>query len=129
MEKLVTSSFRLGIVGGGQLGRMLALSAANWDIRTAHLDSSEEAPANIIADQFQKGSITSYEDVLTFGESADILTIESDNVNADALEVLAKRGKRVYPKAETLRIIQDKGLQRREEVKTHSPWKKSKKRF
>lgn len=112
MEKWVTSDFRLGIVGGGQLGRMLALKAANWDIRTAHLDSSEDAPAHIIADQFQKGSITSYDDVLRFGETVDVVTVESDNVNADALEVLAERGKRVYPKAATLRIIQDKGKQR-----------------
>lgn len=112
MEKLVTSDFRLGIIGGGQLGRMLALEAADWDIRTAHLDSDEEAPAYIIADQFRKGSMTSYDDVVRFGQTVDVVTVESDNVNADALEYLAKQGKRVYPTAETLRIIQDKGLQR-----------------
>ena len=112
MEKLVTSDFRLGIIGGGQLGRMLALEAADWDIRTAHLDSDEEAPAYIIADQFRKGSMTSYDDVVRFGQTVDVVTVESDNVNADALEYLAKQGKRVYPTAATLRIIQDKGLQR-----------------
>ena len=52
MENLVTSSFRLGIIGGGQLGRMLALKAASWDIRTHCLDAHEDAPARIICDDF-----------------------------------------------------------------------------
>lgn len=113
MEEFVTSSFRLGIAGGGQLGRMLALKAAEWDIRTQCLDPNENAPARIICDHYYKGSLSSYDDVVSFGEKVDLLTIESDNVNADALEYLEKQGKVVYPHASTLRIIQDKGLQRR----------------
>lgn len=113
MEKLVTSSFRLGIIGGGQLGRMLALKAAQWDLKTHCLDKDEHAPARLICDAFQQGSMTNYDDVVSFGRSVDAVTVESDNVNADALETLEQEGKPVYPSAATLRIIQDKGEQRR----------------
>lgn len=112
MEKLVTSSFRLGILGGGQLGRMLALKASEWDIKTHCLDKNVDAPSHIICDEFQVGDVTCYEDVLAFGQKVDRITVESDNVNADALEALEKQGKLVFPKSKTLRIIQDKGLQR-----------------
>lgn len=112
MEDFTTSSFRLGIVGGGQLGRMLALTAANWDIRTYFLDKDDDAPAKIICDYFQKGSMTSYDDVVSFGEKVDVITIESDNVNAEALAHLESLGKKVFPKSSTLKIIQDKGDQR-----------------
>lgn len=113
MEKLVTSSFRLGILGGGQLGRMLALAAANWDVSPYCLDSSEEAPARDLCRGFQQGSITSYEDVVSFARNVDLLTIETDHVNVEALAFLEEQGKTVCPSSRTLGIIQDKGLQRR----------------
>ncbi len=113
MEKLVTSSFRLGIAGGGQLGRMLALQAANWDIMTHCLDKNKLAPAHIICEKFYEGSITNFDDVLEFGKNVDMITVESDNVNADALEQLEKMGKKVSPSSSILRVIQDKGLQRK----------------
>lgn len=113
MEKLVTSSFRLGILGGGQLGRMLALAAAHWDIRVYCMDESEHAPAVNFCHDFQKGSIDSFDHVVSFAEHVDMLTIESDHVNADALAFLEGKGKKVYPASRTLRIIQDKGEQRR----------------
>ncbi len=112
MEKLVTSSFRLGILGGGQLGRMLALAAANWDLRVYCLDQSDHAPARNLCHHFQKGSITSFDDVVSFAKDVDLLTVESDHVNADALAFLEEQGKKVYPESRTLRVIQDKGLQR-----------------
>ncbi len=113
MEKLVTSSFRLGILGGGQLGRMLALAAARWDLRVYCLDESGHAPARDFCHGFQKGSIASFDHVVSFAEHVDMLTIESDHVNADALAFLEDRGKKCYPASSTLRIIQDKGEQRR----------------
>ena len=112
MEKFATSSFRLGIAGGGQLGRMLALSATNWDITTHCLDKNEKAPARIICEKVHNGSLTDYDDVVAFGQNVDLITVESDNVNADALEYLEKQGKKVAPSSSILRIIQDKGLQR-----------------
>ena len=111
MEKFVTSPFRVGIAGGGQLGRMLALKAATWDVLTHCLDG-ESAPAHIICETLHKGSITEYDDVVRFGKNVDVVTIESDNVNVEALKHLEGLGKKVCPSAAALKVIQDKGLQR-----------------
>jgi 5-(carboxyamino)imidazole ribonucleotide synthase len=112
MEKLATSSFRLGILGGGQLGRMLALAAANWDIQTYCLDKSEHAPARNFCHGFQKGLITSFDDVVSLAKNVDMVTIETDHANADALAFLEEQGLDTNPASNALRIIQDKGLQR-----------------
>lgn len=113
MEDFVTSSFRLGIVGGGQLGRMLALKAADWDLITHCLDADADAPARLICEELHQGAITDYDAVVGFGGGVDLVTVESDNVNVEALKKLQSGGMKVCPDPEALRIIQDKGEQRR----------------
>lgn len=112
MKKLFTSSFRLGILGGGQLGKMLTLAAAPWDIHVSCLDSSSDAPASTVCHSFVLGDLKNYDDVLKFGEALDIITIESDHANVEALKELKARGKIVHPDPEQLKIVQDKGSQR-----------------
>ena len=112
MEDILNSSLKLGIVGGGQLGRLLAEKASRWNVEVSFLDGDTEAPAKIICNNFQQGSINSYDDVLNFGKGLDFVTIESDSVNADALIALDKQGVKTYPKGEVLKIIQNKGDQR-----------------
>jgi 5-(carboxyamino)imidazole ribonucleotide synthase len=112
LKKLFTSSFRLGILGGGQLGKMLTLAAAPWDIHVSCLDSSSDAPASTVCHSFVLGDLKNYDDVLKFGEALDIITIESDHANVEALKELKARGKIVHPDPEQLKIVQDKGSQR-----------------
>lgn len=104
--------FKLGILGGGQLGRMLIQDAINYDIRIHVLDPSEDAPCKQIAHCFVLGDFMDYETVLRFGHDVDIITIEIEHVNTDALEELERRGKKVYPSPSFLKIVQDKGLQK-----------------
>ena len=99
---------KIGILGGGQLGRMLLQAAANYPVITYVLENDENAPAAHLCHHFTKGNITNYEDVLAFGEDLDAITIEIENVNIDALEVLESKGVRVYPKPSVLRIICNK---------------------
>ena len=112
MEKLVTSEFRLGIIAGGQLGKMLVLAASNWDVKTYILDMDEHCPASTVCTEFVKGSPLSFDDVYRFGKRVDMLTFEIENVNIEALKKLAEEGVQVHPEPETLEIIQDKGLQK-----------------
>lgn len=107
-----SSSFTLGILGGGQLGKMMLYETRKWDIRTRVLDPSAEAPCRIAADFFQQGDLMDFETVYEFGKKADVITFEIEHVNVDALEKLEKEGKKVFPAAATLRIIQDKGVQK-----------------
>jgi 5-(carboxyamino)imidazole ribonucleotide synthase len=86
LKKLFTSSFRLGILGGGQLGKMLTLAAAPWDIHVSCLDSSSDAPASTVCHSFVLGDLKNYDDVLKFGEALDIITIESDHANVEGSE-------------------------------------------
>jgi 5-(carboxyamino)imidazole ribonucleotide synthase len=106
------NGIRLGIVGGGQLGRMLIQSAVDLNINCIVLDPDENAPCKNIASEFYQGSLTDFETVLNFGKNADIITIEIENVNTDALSELKKMGKYVHPDPEIIRLIQDKGLQK-----------------
>ena len=103
---------KIGLLGGGQLGRMLIQEAINWNIDFAVLDNDKNAPCKHLTSNFTHGSITDYETVLEFGKDKDIITIEIENVNADALMVLENLGKQVYPQPNILKIIQDKGLQK-----------------
>jgi len=107
-----SSEFTLGILGGGQLGKMLLYETRKWDIRTHVLDSSAEAPAKIACNHFKQGDLTDYETVYNFGKKVDVLTIEIENVNIRALEQLETEGVKVYPGAATLRKIQNKGIQK-----------------
>ena len=112
MEQLVTSDFKLGIIAGGQLGKMLTLAATNWDVKTFILDPSASCPAASSCTHFIQGDYTAFDDVYAFGKALDMITIEIENINTDALIQLKAEGKRVYPDPEILKIIQDKGLQK-----------------
>jgi 5-(carboxyamino)imidazole ribonucleotide synthase len=112
MNPPFSPDFRLGILGGGQLGKMLLQPAHQWNLRTQVLDPDEQAPARALCADFFVGPLTDYDAVMAFGESASALTIEIENVNAEALAELADRGIPVHPDPRVLPIIQDKGLQR-----------------
>lgn len=106
------SKQRLGLLGGGQLGRMMIQSAISYNIDVHVLDGDENAPCKTIASSFTHGSIVDYQTVLDFGRDKDVITVEIENVNIDALEVLEQEGKKVYPQPRVLRIIKDKGIQK-----------------
>lgn len=112
MEQLVTSNLKLGIIAGGQLGKMLIQEASKWDIITYVLDNEEDCPAGKIASHYVKGSNVDFESVYQFGKMVDVLTFELENVNIDALKKLKAEGLRVVPDPEVLELIQDKGLQK-----------------
>ena len=107
-----SSNFKLGILGGGQLGKMLLYSTRKFDIYTSVLDASEEAPCKIASNEFHLGDLMDYDAVYNFGKQVDVLTIEIENVNVDALEALEKEGIKVYPASKTLRTIQNKAKQK-----------------
>ena len=107
-----SSSLKLGILGGGQLGRMLLTETQKFDIYTCVLDASKDAPCAAICDEFHQGSLLDYDTVYAFGKKMDTLTIEIENVNVDALEQLEKEGVKVFPSSKTLRIIQNKTTQK-----------------
>ena len=107
-----SSNFKLGILGGGQLGKMLLNDTRKFDIYTCVLDASNEAPCKIASNEFHLGDLMDYDAVFNFGKQVDVLTIEIENVNVDALEALEKLGKKVYPSSKTLRIIQNKATQK-----------------
>ncbi|SEB15269.1 5-(carboxyamino)imidazole ribonucleotide synthase [Pedobacter hartonius] len=111
MAKQISDS-KLGILGGGQLGRMLIQEAINYNLTTLVLDPDTDAPCKHIANYFECGSITDYDTVYKFGKKADVITIEIEKVNIEALEQLEKEGKMVFPQARVIRLIQDKGVQK-----------------
>jgi len=103
---------KIGILGGGQLGKMLCLAAANWDFKTYILDASPDYPAGAVCSGFTTGDFRHYDDVLAFGKDMDVITIEIEHVNTDALRALEQAGKTVHPSPRALDIIKDKGLQK-----------------
>ena len=107
-----SSDFKLGILGGGQLGKMLLNDTRKFDIYTCVLDPSADAPCKIACNEFFQGDLMDYQTVIDFGRKVDVLTIEIENVNVDALETLEKEGKKVYPASKTLRTIQNKATQK-----------------
>jgi len=107
-----SSNFKLGILGGGQLGKMLLYNTRKFDIFTSVLDANEEAPCKIASNEFHLGDLMDYDAVYNFGKRVDVLTIEIENVNVDALETLEKEGVKVYPASKTLRTIQNKAKQK-----------------
>ncbi|WP_432713052.1 5-(carboxyamino)imidazole ribonucleotide synthase [Pedobacter sp.] len=106
------SDLKLGILGGGQLGRMLIQEAINYNVTTLVLDPDINAPCKFISNYFECGSITDYDTVYNFGKKADVITIEIEKVNIEALEQLEKEGKLVFPQSRVIRLIQDKGVQK-----------------
>lgn len=107
-----SSDFKLGILGGGQLGKMLLAETRKFDIQTYILDPSSEAPSQYGATRFFQGNLMDFDTVYQFGKKVDLLTIEIENVNLDALDQLEQEGLPVYPSATTLRLIQNKGKQK-----------------
>ncbi len=103
---------RIGILGGGQLGRMLLQSAANYHVETFVLESGVNPPASALSNHFVQGDIRDFNTVYKFGKQVDVLTIEIENVNLEALFKLEEEGLRIYPRPAALQIIKDKGLQK-----------------
>jgi 5-(carboxyamino)imidazole ribonucleotide synthase len=112
MNHQVDLTTKLGILGGGQLGRMLIQEAVNFNIHISVLDPSVNAPCADLANKFVVGNFNDYQTVLDFGKTVDVLTIEIEHVNIEALEELERLGKKVFPTPQALRTIQDKGLQK-----------------
>jgi 5-(carboxyamino)imidazole ribonucleotide synthase len=108
-----SSDFKLGMLGGGQLGKMLLFDTRKFDIQTYVLDPSNEAPCKTACDQFFKGDLMDFDTVYNFGKKVDVLTFEIELVNLEALEKLEKEGLKVYPSAKTLKLIQNKGIQKK----------------
>ncbi|HMH22330.1 MAG TPA: 5-(carboxyamino)imidazole ribonucleotide synthase [Puia sp.] len=103
---------RVGILGGGQLGRMLLQAAANYPVETFVLENEVDCPAAHLCHHFTKGDIRNFDDVYNFGKGLDALTIEIESVNEDALDKLEKEGVKVYPRAAALRTIKNKITQK-----------------
>lgn len=103
---------KIGLLGGGQLGRMLLQEAANLDLKIAVMDTSADAPCRYLTHDFVNDDFRDFDAVYKFGIDKDILTIEFEDVNADALEALEKKGIAVYPESRVLKLIKDKGLQK-----------------
>ena len=112
MNQQVDLTTKLGILGGGQLGRMLIQEAVNFNIHISVLDPAVNAPCADLANNFVVGNFNDYQTVLDFGKTVDVLTIEIEHVNIEALEELERMGKKVFPRPSALRTIQDKGLQK-----------------
>ncbi|MFT7350585.1 MAG: 5-(carboxyamino)imidazole ribonucleotide synthase [Flavobacterium sp.] len=119
-----SSDFKLGILGGGQLGKMLLTVTRKFDIHTLVLDPSKEAPSQFGCNAFYKGSLMDFDTVYKFGKMVKLLTIEIENVNLDALDKLEEEGIAVFPSPKTLRLIQNKGKQKDFYVKNNIPTSK-----
>ncbi|MCB9425679.1 MAG: 5-(carboxyamino)imidazole ribonucleotide synthase [Flavobacteriales bacterium] len=107
-----SSDFKLGILGGGQLGKMLLFDTRKFDIQTYVLDPSNEAPSKIACNHFFQGDLMDFDTVYNFGKKVDVLTFEIEHVNIKALEKLENEGIKVYPSPKTLKTIQNKGVQK-----------------
>ena len=116
-----SSDFKLGILGGGQLGKMLIAETRKFDIQTYILDPSKEAPSQFGATHFFIGDLMDFETVYQFGKKVDLLTIEIENVNLDALDKLEAEGLPIFPSPKTLRLIQNKGKQKDFYVENNIP--------
>ena len=112
MPHYFSSDFTLGILGGGQLGKMLLTETRKFDITTKVLDPSPDAPCRIACNTFVQGNLSDFNTVYNFGKDVDVLTIEIENVNVEALEKLQTEGIKVYPSPQTIKNIQNKATQK-----------------
>lgn len=106
------TELQIGVLGGGQLGRMMLQSAIDFNLQIHVLDPDPDAPCANIAKSFTIGSLLDYDAVTAFGQDKDVITIEIEAVNTDALKALEKMGKKVYPQPEVIELIQDKRKQK-----------------
>lgn len=112
MEKDFYGELQLGILGGGQLGRMVIQEAINYNVNIHILDPDKNAPCRNLCNHFECGSLSDFDTVYNFGKNLDMITIEIEKVNVDALEALEDEGVLVYPQSRVIRLIQDKGMQK-----------------
>jgi len=112
MKNYFSSDFKLGVLGGGQLGRMLLAETQKFDVHTCVLDSSKEAPCAPYCNEFFLGDLLNYNDVYQFGKKVDVLTIEIEHVNIQALYKLEEEGVKVFPQPHVIEVIQHKGKQK-----------------
>ena len=107
-----SSDFKLGILGGGQLGKMLLQVTSRLSIKTNILDPSKDSPCKNLCNEFEIGNLMDFDSVYQFGKKCDLVTFEIEHVNTEALEKLESEGTKVYPSSKTLKIIQNKNLQK-----------------
>lgn len=119
--KTFYGSLKIGILGGGQLGRMWIQNALNYNVNVSILDPDKDAPCKNICDDFQVGSLADFDTVYEFGKKVDLLTIEIEKVNVDALKKLVAEGVKVYPEPHIIELIQDKGTQKQWLKEHHIP--------
>src|SRR5438874_1132056 len=103
---------KVGILGGGQLGRMLLQAAANYPVETFVLENDDDCPAAHLCHHFLKSDIKEFDSVYEFGKDLDAITIEIENVNVEALEKLEAEGKKIFPRPHVLKTIKNKILQK-----------------
>lgn len=120
------SDFTLGVLGGGQLGKMLLQVTSRLSIKTNVLDPSNDSPCKEICSEFTKGQLMDFDAVYNFGKNCDLVTYEIEHINVDALEKLEKEGVKVFPNSSTLRIIQDKSIQKQFFIDNNIPTAKFK---
>ncbi|HAR19755.1 MAG TPA: 5-(carboxyamino)imidazole ribonucleotide synthase [Cytophagales bacterium] len=107
------NSIKIGVLGGGQLGRMLIQSAIDLDLDIAILDPDPHAPCKSLCNKFVQGAFQDYETVVSFGKDLDLISIEIENVNIEALKKLRSMGKKIFPQPEVIELIQDKRTQKK----------------
>jgi len=121
MVNYFSSDFKLGILGGGQLGKMMLYETRKYDIQTLVLDPNNEAPSKISCNYFEQGDLMDYETVLNFGRRSDVLTFEIEGVNIEALKQLESEGIKTFPSASTLEKIQNKAVQKKFYIEKRIP--------
>ena len=112
MANFYSEDFKVGVLGGGQLGRMLFQASLDLDIHLYFMDPAANAPCSRVSTHFEQGSLSDYDRVYNFGKDKDVVTIEIEHVNTDALKQLEKEGVSVFPQPHIIELIQDKGLQK-----------------
>ena len=115
------NAFQLGVLGGGQLGRMLIQEAVNYDVHVHCIDPDPNAPCKHMASSFTVGSLMDFDTVFAFGKTKDVLTVEIEHVSIPALEALEAAGVSVFPQSRVLKIVQDKGLQKQFYLENNIP--------
>lgn len=122
MEKMwYDADFKIGVLGGGQLGKMLIQAAISYDVKVFCMDNDSAAPCANVSHGYQLGDINKYDDVLAFGKDKDVVTVEIEHVNVEALQELVNQGVKVFPQPHILKMIQDKGLQKEFYQKNNIP--------